>query len=303
MKFGMRKPSLKRSIKARTTGKIKRKIKKAINPFYGKKGMGYIRNPKKAIYNKIYNKTTFGISDLLKHTRKTSNATHIKNQSIVKNKYIDMDQDTGLQQGDTDMKNILNYIPGFRTKTRWKMVVASIYYLLSLIAIKDGFYMFLLALSYPYIALGIIDTFKLKNIRNIGFSAFGVVLLIMGAIMMPSDALDNNIKPTPTIAISPTTTATIEPTTEPTYTPNPTETPTPTEVPTAEPTVEPTAQPTAEPVAAVVTDTEDKEEMVWVGNTGTKYHNRNCRTLKNGGHQITLEQAKSEGREPCKVCH
>ena len=58
MKFGFRKPSIKKSIKARTTGKIKRKMKKAFNPFYGKKGMGYIRNPKKAIYNKIYQECT-----------------------------------------------------------------------------------------------------------------------------------------------------------------------------------------------------------------------------------------------------
>ncbi len=31
MKFGSRKPSIKKSIKARTTGKIKRTINKAIN--------------------------------------------------------------------------------------------------------------------------------------------------------------------------------------------------------------------------------------------------------------------------------
>lgn len=66
MKFGMRKPSIKKSIKARTTGKMKRKIKSTINPFYGKKGMGWVRNPKKAMYNKIYNKTTFSIRDLFK---------------------------------------------------------------------------------------------------------------------------------------------------------------------------------------------------------------------------------------------
>ena len=59
MKIGMRKPSIKRSIKARTTGKIKRKMKRAVNPFYGKKGVGFIKNPKKAIYNKVYRKTTF----------------------------------------------------------------------------------------------------------------------------------------------------------------------------------------------------------------------------------------------------
>lgn len=60
MKIGMRKPSLKRSISVRTTGKAKRTIKKALIPGYGKKGMGWIRNPKKAAYNKVYRKTTFG---------------------------------------------------------------------------------------------------------------------------------------------------------------------------------------------------------------------------------------------------
>lgn len=72
MKFGMRKPSIKKSFKARTTGKLKRRAKKAINPFYGKKGMGLINNPKKAIYNKVYRKTTFGVSDLLKTKKRPS---------------------------------------------------------------------------------------------------------------------------------------------------------------------------------------------------------------------------------------
>ncbi|MBP1925867.1 hypothetical protein J2Z76_001728 [Sedimentibacter acidaminivorans] len=66
MKIGLRKPSLKKSIKARTTGRIKREIKGTINPLYGKKGMGWIRDPKKAMYNKVYNKTTFSIFDVFK---------------------------------------------------------------------------------------------------------------------------------------------------------------------------------------------------------------------------------------------
>ena len=66
MKFGMRKPSLKKSMKARTTGKLKRKIKGAINPLYGKKGMGWVKDPKRAMYNKVYRKTTFSIFDLFK---------------------------------------------------------------------------------------------------------------------------------------------------------------------------------------------------------------------------------------------
>lgn len=66
MKFGMRKPSLKKSIRARTTGKAKRAVKKAVVPGYGKKGMGLVKNPKKAVYNKVYKKTTFSIFDLFK---------------------------------------------------------------------------------------------------------------------------------------------------------------------------------------------------------------------------------------------
>lgn len=53
------------SISARTTGRVKREIKKAIIPGYGRKGMGLL-HPKKAVYNKIYRKTTFGLGDVLK---------------------------------------------------------------------------------------------------------------------------------------------------------------------------------------------------------------------------------------------
>ncbi|WP_346937639.1 hypothetical protein [uncultured Clostridium sp.] len=68
MKIGIRKPSIKKSIKARTTGKAKRAVKSAVNPLYGKKGMGWINDPQKAAYNKVYNKTTVGVKDIAKAT-------------------------------------------------------------------------------------------------------------------------------------------------------------------------------------------------------------------------------------------
>ncbi len=58
MKVGVRTPSIKKSISARTTGRAKRTLKRATNPFYGKKGMGMIRDPKRAVKNKVYRKTT-----------------------------------------------------------------------------------------------------------------------------------------------------------------------------------------------------------------------------------------------------
>jgi hypothetical protein len=66
MKFGMRKPNIKKSLSARTTGRAKRAVKKAFIPGYGRKGMGWLKDPKRAAYNKIYNKTTFSIFDLFK---------------------------------------------------------------------------------------------------------------------------------------------------------------------------------------------------------------------------------------------
>jgi hypothetical protein len=66
MKLGMRKPSIKKSFKARTTGRAKRAVKKKVIPGYGKKGMGWVKNPKKAAYNKVYKKTSFSFWDLFK---------------------------------------------------------------------------------------------------------------------------------------------------------------------------------------------------------------------------------------------
>ena len=64
MKVGMRTPSLKKSVKAQTTGKVKRAVKKSVSPGYGQKGVGWIKDPKKAAYNKVYNKTTLGVGDV-----------------------------------------------------------------------------------------------------------------------------------------------------------------------------------------------------------------------------------------------
>lgn len=64
MKFGFRKPSLKRRISAKTS------LKRQIIHRTGLKmprGKGWIRNPKKYAYNKIYNKTSFDIFKTIKN--------------------------------------------------------------------------------------------------------------------------------------------------------------------------------------------------------------------------------------------
>lgn len=66
MKFGMRTPSISRSIRAHTTGRLKRSVKRAVIPYYGKRGSGWVKNPKRAAYNAVYRRTTFGLGDVLR---------------------------------------------------------------------------------------------------------------------------------------------------------------------------------------------------------------------------------------------
>ncbi|QOQ39819.1 hypothetical protein HLG82_01365 [Trueperella pecoris] len=54
---------MKRSIKARTTGRAKRAVKKATIAGYGKKGMGFVKNPSRSIKNAAYKRTTFSFWD------------------------------------------------------------------------------------------------------------------------------------------------------------------------------------------------------------------------------------------------
>lgn len=70
MKVGIRKPSIKKSIKAKRTGSVKRKAKKAVNPLYGKKGVGLAKDPAKSVKSAVYKKTTISAKDAAKKLTK-----------------------------------------------------------------------------------------------------------------------------------------------------------------------------------------------------------------------------------------
>lgn len=67
MKFGFRTPSLKKSLKARTTGRVKRAVKSSVNPLYGKNGVGLVTNPERSVKNRIYKRTTFDLFKKFRH--------------------------------------------------------------------------------------------------------------------------------------------------------------------------------------------------------------------------------------------
>lgn len=71
MKLGIRTPSVSKSISARTKGKITRSTKSAFIPGYGQRGTGMIKDPSRAVYNRVYSKTTVGINDSFSSSRKT----------------------------------------------------------------------------------------------------------------------------------------------------------------------------------------------------------------------------------------
>jgi len=69
MKFGFRKPSLKRRIAARAS--FKRYLRHSLG-LKAPRGWGWLTNPKKAAYNRIYRRTTFGIEDIFRSRRRKS---------------------------------------------------------------------------------------------------------------------------------------------------------------------------------------------------------------------------------------
>ena len=62
MKIGYRKRSINRSLSSMTSGRYKRMAKRVINPFYGRKGIGYLKNPSKAMRGAVYRRLTVGTS-------------------------------------------------------------------------------------------------------------------------------------------------------------------------------------------------------------------------------------------------
>lgn len=85
MKIGIRTPSIKKSFKARTTGKLKRAVKRTYNPIYGEKGAGIVNNPKKAIYNKVYSKVTVDSLESLKKENKQKDKTNKNEIELINN--------------------------------------------------------------------------------------------------------------------------------------------------------------------------------------------------------------------------
>src|SRR5690554_877203 len=170
-----------------------------------------------------------------------------------------------------DLRNILKYIPGFRSGKKIKMLIASIYYLFSLLMFISGFGTGLFYLAMPFLVFSFIDIFRHKKKSMTLKKAllnFVISLLIVTVAMAaspsvepvddsgkaPLQIVENTQEPTEEISDS-----NIDGTDKPTavlpggVTENPTDDPTKspieesTENPTAEPSSNPVIKPTASP--------------------------------------------------------
>ena len=88
MKFGIRTPSVSKSISARTKGRITRSAKSAFIPGYEQRGTGVVKNPSRALYNRVYNKTTVGINDSFSSSKKTRSSQRSKSHTY-ESTYVD----------------------------------------------------------------------------------------------------------------------------------------------------------------------------------------------------------------------
>lgn len=107
-----------------------------------------------------------------------------------------------------------------------------------------------------------------------------IVLVLIGGIMSACNPESAQPSDTPPAVV---TTASPDPTIEATPTPTPT------------PTPEPTPTPTPEPTPA--------EEMVWISQTGSKYHRKSSCSGMNDPWQVPISEAQSMGLTACKRCY
>lgn len=71
MKWGFRKPSLRKRLAARTS--LRRYLRQSLG-LKAPRGWGWLTNPRQAAYNRLYRRTTFGLDDLFRSRRRSPQA-------------------------------------------------------------------------------------------------------------------------------------------------------------------------------------------------------------------------------------
>ncbi len=148
----------------------------------------------------------------------------------------------------------------------------------------------------------------LSNLETIGAKVYRTDLL--GTILVTSDGNSITVNKNPNEALAVIPAPTPEPKPNPKPTPAPTPKPKPEPTPASAPTPEPKPEPTPAPIpppAPAPTPTPTPQQpvvgsIVFITNTGKKYHSSGCRYLKDSKIEISISDAQSQGYDPCGVC-
>jgi len=83
------------------------------------------------------------------------------------------------------VQKILQYIPGFRSGIRWKKIIASLYYIFTLLMLGAGIGTFLVFLSAPFLVFSPVDLIHKKKSAAIAL-LLSLALMITGIAITPS---------------------------------------------------------------------------------------------------------------------
>lgn len=136
----------------------------------------------------------------------------------------------------------------------------------------------------------------LSNLESVGSKVYRTDLL--GTIIVTSDGSNISVNKKPSEALA----AVPKPTPTPAPAPTPTPTPQPEPKPEPTPAPQPTPAPVPEPTPAPAPQQPAVGNVVFITDTGKKYHRSGCRYLKDSKIEISLSDAQSQGYEPCGVC-
>lgn len=88
------------------------------------------------------------------------------------------------------MKDILKYVPGFRTGQKLKMVVASIYYIACLSTLTSGFGNFLCSIAAPFLIFHAISGVRKKSKSSIAIALVAFGIAFIGTKISPATTTD-----------------------------------------------------------------------------------------------------------------
>ena len=93
------------------------------------------------------------------------------------------------------MDRFLKYIPGFRSNTKWKKIIAIIYYIFCLLMLGIGFDAFLFFAAAPFVVFSFIDLIQ-HNKKGISLKKATIPLVISLAIALIGLSMSSNTKNT-----------------------------------------------------------------------------------------------------------